>query len=70
MKNKYFLKKLGAGALAAMMTVTSFSVNASDINMEAATEAVTETLTEPVTVQEEVPLRRSALSQPYSEPPQ
>ena len=60
MKNKYFVKKLGAGALAAMMTVTSFSVNASDINMEAATEAVTETLTEPVTVQEEVPVETEA----------
>lgn len=60
MKNKYFLKKLGAGALAAMMTVTSLSVNASDINMETATEAVTEALTEPVTVQEEVPVETEA----------
>lgn len=55
MKNKYLLKRLGAGALAAMMTVASIPVNASELSTEMVTEAATETVTEPVTVQEEAP---------------
>ena len=46
MRNKEIIKKIGAGALAAVMTVSSISVNAAEINVADTTEVTNEVVNE------------------------
>lgn len=52
MRNKRFLKKLGAGTLAALMAVSSIPVNATELYTEATTEFFTESVSESATTVE------------------
>lgn len=72
MKNKSFLKKLGAGALAAVMTVSSIPVNATELATEGITEAVSETSSEsavPVEAETEISVPEETESPVYTEVP-
>lgn len=58
MRNKSFLKRLSAGALAALMTVSSMPVNATELSTEFSTEAATEFSSESVAqIETEVPVQ-------------